>query len=61
MVADARPLVYPERQCSNLDGTHKVGYRDRHEAQRARRRLRVLDQRPYYCGCGRYHLGHRQP
>lgn len=58
MVADARPVVYPPRACSNTYGVPKVGYPSRRVAAHMRRVLRVFDQKPYACTCGAYHLGH---
>lgn len=61
MIADARELVYGPRSCTGLDGRPKALFPTRAEAQRARRRFRVLDQHPYYCEPHRcYHLGHRR-
>jgi hypothetical protein len=60
MAADARPVVYGPRSCTRLDGMPKAAFRTRSEAQRARRRSRVMDQGIYACEVcgGAYHLGH---
>ncbi len=60
MIADARPIVYGPRSCTNLDGEPKASFQSRGAA---RRFLRVRGDReglrPYPCpGCGRYHNGH---
>jgi hypothetical protein len=59
MAADARPVVYPARECSHVDGRPKVGYPSRRIALAVRRKVRVKDQHVYACACGAWHLGHR--
>lgn len=60
MVADARRLVYPARDCATTYGEHKAAFPTRREAQHVRRTRRVLDQHPYRCPhCRFWHLGHR--
>ena len=60
MAADARPTVYPARECSTTYGIPKVGFPDRRTAQRVRRARRVLEQHIYRCSsCQCWHLGHR--
>ena len=59
MLADARPVVYPDRHCATAYGRPKVAYPSRRIAQRYRRLLRRLDQHIYRCPvCTGYHLGH---
>jgi len=62
MAADPRPVVYGPRSCAKADGTPKVGFLTRREANQARRRHRRLDQHAYRCpSCGVFHLGKRLP